>query len=982
MKTRLMSTLALTGAIVVAGCNCLCGDGSAKKCECETKATPVAKPAAQVVGLMTDQLVSPANIGAAPRFSWKMQSARTGAAQTAYRVKLFEGLSGKKQVWDSGEVACGKSVAVKYGGPALRSAQKYVWTVEVKDEKGTWLKPAKGFFETGLFKKDDWDGAAWISAADAKVRGGNARGKQEAEDGTACFVKTIPNGKDVKEAYWTVAGLGAFEAYVNGEPVSRKGCKTIKGRLVSDFLKPGFTHNGKTKYSFAYDVTHLMKTGKADANTFAAQVSAGWWRDKIVNFFGKKSAFRAQLILRYADGTEKKIGTDTTWLSATTGPVLRAAIFDGEDYDARIKTDWMKGKTCDKFKPSEINTEFKGELFPMTGAPVRLREDIAIAPVEMYVWKDAEGAKDGEFGKVKKLRSYKDGDAIVVDKGETLIVDFGQNAAAIPCFIFSAAEGVTLKMRPAEMLNDGNGARKRGCDGPEGSAYFTNYRAARTTLNYTFAGAGEEKYRPTFTFFGYRYASITTTGKVTIKKIRSIPVTSIPKWSETGCLETGVADVNKLISNVKWGQYSNYLSVPTDCPQRNERLGWTADTQVFTEAASYNANVYGFFMKWMRDVRDTQHGDGSYTGVAPQAQYGSERGHQLGWADAGIIVPYTIWKQFGDTRVVEESWESMKRYMKLLEEMKYTSPQARGHQWADWLSYEKLETCGGGAWERGPNGKRRPKADALTYWQYLGCSYWLWDARMMATMADAIGKKEDAAAYRAMSDRALKFLREKFVDAKDGMLLPVFRDMQTPALFALKLGLLEKPDAIAKTKAALLKNFKDHGDCLQTGFLGTSILMDTLTYDVGAPDMAYTLLLQHKNPSWLYSVDQGATTIWERWNSYTKKDGFGSAGMNSFNHYAYGAVLAWMYGTMAGIQEDVACPGFRHIILAPVPDRRMGRVKACFRSPYGPIRSAWNYDDAGKWTWTFTIPANTTATVTVPGEPPKEYVAGTYTVVK
>ena len=325
MKIQWMSALALTGTAIIAGCNCLCGDGSAKKCECETRATPAVKAAedAKAVGLMTDQLVSPANIGAAPVFSWYMESARKGAAQTAYRLKLFEGLSGKKQVWDSGEVACEKSVAVKYGGPALKSAQKYVWTVEVKDEKGTWLKPAKGFFETGLFKKDDWNGAAWISAADAKVRGGNARGKQEAEDGTACFVKTIPNGKDVKEAYWTVAGLGAFEAYVNGEPVSRKGCKTIKGRLVSDFLKPGFTHNAKTKYSFAYDVTHLMKTGKADANTFAAQVSSGWWRDKIVNFFGKKSAFRAQLILRYADGTEKKIGTDTTWLSARPSSTAR-----------------------------------------------------------------------------------------------------------------------------------------------------------------------------------------------------------------------------------------------------------------------------------------------------------------------------------------------------------------------------------------------------------------------------------------------------------------------------------------------------------------------------------------------------------------------------------------------------------------------------------------------------------------------------------
>ena len=640
----------------------------------------------------------------------------------------------------------------------------------------------------------------------------------------------------------------------------------------------------------------------------------------------------------------------------------------------------MKGKPCDKFKPSEINTEFKGELFPMTGAPVRLREDIAIASVEMYVWKDAEGAKEGEFGKVKKLRSYKDGDAIVVDKGETLVVDFGQNAAAIPCFIFSAAEGVTLKMRPAEMLNDGNGAKKRGCDGPEGSAYFTNYRQARTTVNYTFAGAVEEKYRPTFTFFGYRYASITTTDKVTIKKIRSIPVTSIPKWSETGCLETGVADVNKLISNVKWGQYSNYLSVPTDCPQRNERLGWTADTQVFTEAASYNANVYGFFIKWMRDMRDTQHEKGGFPGVAPLAQYGSSEVMRLGWSDAGVIVPYQVWKQFGDVKIIKENWAAMEKYMARCAETRYEikaiQGECRNYQWADWLSYEALESCSGKF--RGQHG---PKAEAIHYWEYLGACYWLWNSGMMCEMAQAMGDNTGMLKYRSMQADARKYLKEKFFDADGKFKLDLLNTMQTPALFALKLGLVEG-EAKVRMAAALKKNIADHGDCLQTGFLGTSILMNTLTYDVGAPDMAYTLLLQHKNPSWLYSVDQGATTIWERWNSYTKKDGFGSAGMNSFNHYAYGAVLAWMYGTMAGIQGDVAKPGFKHIILAPMPDKRVGHVKACFRSPYGLIKSAWSYDAAGKWTWTFTIPANTTATVTVPGEQPKEYVAGTYTVVK
>ena len=934
----------------------------------------------ETTALTVNHLVDPANVGATPSFFWQMRSDRQGAAQSAYRLRVFEGTADGRVVWDSGEVADGRSVAIRYAGVPLKCAAHYVWTVVVRDENGAWLKPASASFDTGLFGDGAWAGSKWISVVGTSVSSyptgshNSKTVKQEAEDGTSCFVKSVSNGKVVKEAWIAVSGLGVFEAYVNGKPVSRK---LADGTCARDFLKPGFTHFAKTKHSFAYDITHLMNKGAADSNILAAQVSAGWWRDKIINFRGKKSALRAMLILRHADGTETRVGTDETWRSAIAGPVIRAAIFDGEDYDARIKNGWMTEASPAGFKPSELNTEFNGGLFPMEGSAIGLRRDLAVAPSEMYVWKGVEGAREGEFGTVKKSRFYKDGDAVELDVGETLVVDFAQNAAAIPEFEFSAPAGTTLSMRPAEMLNDGNGAKKRGCDGPEGSIYTTNYRQARTTLNYTFAGEGVESYHPEFTFFGYRYVSITATGKVKIAKLLSIPVTSIAKSIETGSLTTGVADVNRLIANVLWGQYSNYLSVPTDCPQRNERLGWTADTQVFAHAGSFNADTYGFLSKWMRDMRDTQHDDGSYTGVAPIAQYGGN-GHQLGWADAGVIVPYVMWKQFGDTRIIDENWDSMQRYLALVEKMKYASHEATTHQWADWLSYEKLESWSGAAYEKMPDGTRRTRPDALKYWQYLGFSYWLWDARMMAEMAVATGRSEAAASYRAMADRVLKALRERYV-AGDGMLIELFRDMQTPALFALKLGILEKPEAIAATKAALLKNIKDHGDCLQTGFLGTSILMDTITYDVGAPDVAYTLLLQHKNPSWLYSVDQGATTIWERWNSYTKKDGFGNAGMNSFNHYAYGAVLSWMYGTMAGIRAD-ADGGFRHFMLAPIPDRRMGRVDASFRSPYGEIKSAWRYD-GDKWIWKFTIPANTTATVRAPGAEPKEYVAGTYEVV-
>ena len=932
------------------------------------------------VGLSVDHMADPGDRGPAPSFSWRMESVRQGAAQTAYRIKVFAGRPDGRIVWDSSEVADGRSVGIRYAGEPLNGASRYFWTVAVKNEKGEWDVSRPAVFTTGLFEADGWKGSKWISAADSKVRsepsGTHDRvAKQEAEDGTSCFVKSVPNGKVVKKAWLAVSGLGVFEAYVNGRPVSRL---LPDGTLDRDFLKPGFTHCAKTKHSFTYDVTHLVKRGAGDANVVAAQVSAGWWRDKIVNFHGRKSAFRAVMVLRHADGSETRVGTDETWLSAIAGPVVRAAIFDGEDYDARVGGGWMVDGEPAGFKASEENTEFDGAIVPMEGFGVCLRRDLALAPREMYVWKGVEGARDGEFGRVVKVRSYKDGDAVEIDAGETLVVDFAQNAAMVPEFDFFAERGTTLTMRPAEMLNDGNGAKGRGCDGPEGSIYTTNYRRARTTLNYTFAGKGVERYHPEFTFFGGRYASITATGgRVKIFKMRSVPVTSIRKSMETGSLSTGVADVNRLISNVLWGQYSNYLSVPTDCPQRNERLGWTADTQVFAHAGSFNADTYGFFVKWMRDMRDTQHADGSYTGVAPKAQYG-DNAHQLGWADAGVIVPYVMWKQFGDTAIIDQNWESMKKYVALVDSMRYTSKEATEHQWADWLSYEKLESWSGAAYEKSPDGKRRVKPDALAYWQYLGCCYWLWDARMMSKMAAATGRSAEAGEYAAMAARAVAFLRERFVDKADGMLVPLFRDIQTPALFALKLEVLERPEAVAATKAALLKNIKDHGDCLQTGFLGTSILMDTLTYAVGAPDVAYTLLLQHKNPSWLYSVDQGATTIWERWNSYTKANGFAPSGMNSFNHYAYGAVVAWMYGTMAGIRAGEG-GGFKRFTLAPIPDRRMGKVDAAYRSPYGTVKSSWAYGADGRCVWTFTIPANTTATVKLPGLADEELAAGTYT---
>ncbi|MBS7277414.1 MAG: family 78 glycoside hydrolase catalytic domain, partial [Bacteroidales bacterium] len=721
----------------------------------------------------------------------------------------------------------------------------------------------------------------------------------------------------------------------------------------------------------------------------AVQVTPGWWADKIITpaghegMIGKKVAFRGVLELTYADGSKELFGTDTeNWKAGIAGPVKHAAIFDGEDYDARE----LPGYACtDRLGVPEINNEFNGEILPTCGAEIYLRKDIALKPVKAYVWKDVEGATEDAYGKVVISREYAAGEPMTIAPGETLVVDFGQNAAAVPSFVFNAKEGTVLTCLPSELLNDGNGAKSRGMDGPEGSCHRLNLRIPQTgmILNYTFAESKKPvAFTPTCTFFGYRLVSITATDEVTIDSIESIPVTSISKGIETGTITTGNELVNRLISNTVWGQRSNYLSVTTDCPQRNERLGWTADTQVFTETGSFFANTSSFFHKWMRDMRDTQTELGGFPGVAPQAQYGADPTSmmRLGWADAGIIVPWTIWKQFGDTGIVDENWESMDLFMNHINDNKYDhialSAENGNYQWADWLSYEPLESCSGSAFGHDKKGKWGPLPEAIEYWNYLSASYWVIDAGMMRDMAAATGR--DAARYQAMVDNAKAYIRERFFNANGEFKTAILNTMQTPALFALKNNIFEG-EAKEAMIARLRENFAQHGNCLQTGFLGTSILMGTLT-DNGMVDIAYELLFQRKNPSWLYSVDNGATTIWERWNSYMIENGMGPRGMNSFNHYAYGCVCEWIWETAAGISSDPAAPGFKHIIMKPVPDKRLGTMDAEYKSAAGVIKSSWKYE-GDKWIWNFTIPEGATATVTLPGETEsKDYEAGSYTV--
>ena len=873
---------------------------------------------ASPVGLKVNHLVSPGHVDGMPTFSWRMASDRPGARQTAYRLKI-EG------VWDSGVVEDGKSVGVAYAGKPLESSRRYLWTVAVRDETGAWSESESAAFSTGILNDGDWGGAQWI-APDTPAPHGYK---------TALFRRGVASGKPVAEAWLTVAGAGVFVATVNGRP------------MTDDFLLPGATHAQRTRQACTYEVTRLLDRQVGSSNVVDVTVSTGWSRDRIAarNVAGRTldparpGTVRACLLLRFADGSEDRIVTDGSWLAAEGGPLVAAGIYEGEEFDAR-------GGDPLEWKPAVPNVDFAGVVRNFRGPPVTLRRDLTLTPQSVLVVCGAEGASAESFGTAKVVRRFADGEPMTLRPGEQLVIDFGQNASAVPDFVFEAARGTKVTVRHAEMLNEGGGLKSRGNDGPDGTPYLANLRTSFAGIRYTCRGGERESYRPSFTFFGCRYIGVTADGPLTVWRVTSVPVTSVSQGSDTGTLETDNPRVNRLLANCRWGMYSNYLSVPTDCPQRDERVGWTADTQVFAPAAAYLADVYSFLSKWMGDMRDSQRADGCFSQIAPE---NAVRGAVTGWTDAGVIVPYVLWRRFGDATVVRENWSAMVRYLDYVEKRGAQDAQPYG----DWLSYEYGADM---EWLKPVREQRQ-----LPRKRVLNAAYRVWIGRMMAEMADELGDMAAAAKYRAFAERETERFRETCLKP-DGTLLAEC-DGQCSELFALYLKLLPNAAAVEATKRDLRENFRRNGNCLRTGFLGTAILLDAVTEGLGDVELAYTLLLQDRNPSWLYSVDQGATTIWERWNSYTKAEGFGPVSMNSFNHYAYGAVANWMFSTMAGIRAEE--PGFRKIRFAPKPDGRIGRVSASFDSPYGRIHSSWRLEGS-RAVWEGEVPPNATAVLELP----------------
>lgn len=794
------------------------------------------------------------------------------------------------------------------------------------------------------------------------------------DEKAAAFSRRVVNAADVARVELFASALGTFELYVNGSLVSVE-----EDGNRADFLRPGATDVWRRRHFLSYDVTHLWRRGKGEKNDVSAFVARSWFSDAAGGRKGVKPAFAAKVKIVFADGSSAVMETDESWSASFATPFERAGIYFGEVRDARVKQD---AATCAGSTPAEVNTNFTGAVTAMEGPGVSLRRDLALDPREASVYSDADvsGATSNAFGKVaaRKVRLCV-GESVSLKAGEHLVIDFGQNAAAVPEIVARAEKGVVLSFKGGEMLNDMNGEKSRGNDGPGGSVYRANLRklaADGALAKYVFAGGGAERYIPSFTFFGYRYAEISATGPVEIFSVRSIPVTSVARSMERGTITTGNADVNRLIKNARWGMYSNYLSIPTDCPQRDERMGWCGDTQVFAPAAFRFADAYGFLAKWMADMRDAQgeNADGLYPAVAPLMSWGAVMWGRLAWADAGVAVPWTAWRMTGDTRIVEENWDSMSRYVDRIALTQHRTTD--GFQWGDWVSYEQITPTGSWPADHQWDG-RYLLPEAQKYFDYLGGCYWLMDAQRMADMALATQRGDDAKRYSKMADEAREYLKANFFES-DGGLLKIFRHMQTPAVFALQLGLYDDA-AKASIVEGLLKNIKDHGGCLQTGFLGTAMILNALTYDANRPDAAYSLLLQDKDPSWLFTVRQGATTMWERWNSYTVEKGFGPVDMNSFNHYAYGSFTDWLFGAAAGIRPGPAGGFDDRFELAPLPDRRLGKVEATYKTKNGVIRSAWRYHDDGTLVWEFTVPRNSVASVSFNGTT-RDYPAGTYTL--
>jgi alpha-L-rhamnosidase len=750
---------------------------------------------------------------------------------------------------------------------------------------------AAGNWQSPDFKDDSWKEAVrFISPADSDGLPGNPW----PNGAVKALRRTFEITKPIASARIYATALGAYKLAINGQNVG------------DQILAPGWTDFRQHVVYQTYDVTANILPGR---NTVAALLAPGWyatplsWLQQGFNYGKTPPALRAQLRLEYKDGSVDWIQTDERW-KADLSPISKAEIYDGETYDARrAQANWNTAAFDDsKWKPVEIVVPHQPRIEWQYFPPIRIEKIL-------------------------------DAKAITNPSPGVYIFDFGQDLSGVARLRTQGPPGTDVRLRFAEVLN------------PDGSLYVDNLRTAKATDHFILAGNGTEEFQPSFTFHGFRYVEVSgVTAGPKLEDVKALAFHTDAPF--TASLKTGSAMINQLWSNILWGQRSNFVGVPTDCPQRDERLGWTADAQVFWRAAAYNMDLTTFSRKFGGDLLGTQVGTPMY-GIYAPGLWSPNPGYGTGWSDAGVIIPWTSWVQTGDKKILEENWEGMERYLASIEEKNpnHLWKKDYGIPFADWLSPE-----------------------GITPVDLIATAYWAYDVTLMSQMAHALGNSADEQKYRALFAKIKTAFIQNYV-RPDGFVggvppPPVFAsgaekplsdkpvETQTGYVLALHMNLL--PEALREAAAKrLVDRIEANHWRLGTGFLGTPYLLGVLT-DTGHADVAYRLLLNTEYPSWGYLVEHGATTMWERWNGDQMRD---DPSMNSYNHYAYGAVADWIYRYAAGIDTDPADPGFHTIRLHPNFDSRLGSLDFTYESAYGTIQSAWSISGK-KAVWNIRIPAN------------------------
>jgi alpha-L-rhamnosidase len=828
-----------------------------------------------------------------PRFSWQLRSNARGVRQTSYEIRVAVSeaalAAGRPLLWSSGRVASAESTQREYDGPALGSGQRCHWAVRVWDEAGrasAWSRPAR--WEMGLLDASDWK-ASWIEPD---------LGEDTSKTGPVPMLRREfrLDGR-VARARAYVTSHGLYELHLNGQ------------RVGDELLTPGWTSYKKRLQYQVYDVTALLRQGD---NAAGALLGNGWYRGDLMGFAGRRNVYGSRLALllqievTYADGRRETVTSDGRWKSST-GPILMSEIYHGETYDARLEVPgWARPAFDDRnWRGVTVADHAKDTLVASSGPPVKRIEEN------------------------RPVRVFK-------TPGGDTVADLGQNMVGWPRLVVQGSAGTTVTLRFAEVLDRA------------GNFYTENLRDAKQTLRYTLKGGGPETLEPRFTFFGGRYVAVDGyPGEVTPDSLKAVVIHS--DLAASGTFETSSVLLNQLQRNIRWGQKGNFVDVPTDCPQRNERMGWTGDAQAFARTAAFNYDVAAFFTKWLRDVAADQYANGSVPHVIPDAltREGNPAAGAAGWGDAAVIIPWTLYLTYGDRRILEEQYASMARWVAYMGQRAGADSIWDGDfQFADWLAYTA------------PSREARSYPGATTSKDLVATAFFAHSTDLLARIARVLGRGEDATRYAADFDRIRSAFRAEFVSERGR----VGDASQTAYVLALQFDLLDDDQRpIAARRLAEEVRTRKH---LTTGFLGTPYLCHVLSR-YGYLDEAYMLLNREEYPSWLYPVKQGATTIWERWDGQKPDGTFQDASMNSFNHYAYGAIGEWMYRVMAGLDVDEAEPGYKHILIQPRPGGGLASVSAAHDTPYGKASSAWTRA-AGRFELTVEVPPNAWATLRLP----------------